>query len=120
MGSVLQSPPGLWPQGSATALSPPRPFYVSPRVLLSCKNTVIGFRAHSVWNNLILACYICKDLFPPSGAPSKALTVDLGDTLQPTLGEALVTVAACSFTCPRPPGIALLLPPTSPHLPGVA
>lgn len=120
MGSVPQSPPGLWPQGSATTLSPPPgPFCVSPRVLLSCKNTVIGFRAHSVRNNLILACYICKDLFP-SGAPSKALTVDLGDTLQPTSGEALVAVAACSFTCLRPPGAALLLPPTSLHLPGVA
>lgn len=88
----------------------PSPFCVSPRVLLSCKGAVIGFRAHSVQNDLILAHYICKDLFP-SGVPTKALTVDLGDTLQPTWGEALVAVASCSFTCPHPPRVSLSFQP---------
>lgn len=84
----------------------PSPFCVSPRVLLSCKDAIIGFRAHLVQNDLILARYICKDLFP-SGVLAEALTVDLGDTLQPTLGEALVAAAACSFTCRHPPRVAL-------------
>ena len=49
----------------------PIPFCVSPHVLLSYKGAVIGFRAHSVQNDLILALYIYKDLFP-SGVPAKA------------------------------------------------
>ena len=88
----------------------PIPFCVSPHVLLSYKGAVIGFRAHSVQNDLILALYIYKDLFP-SGVPAKALTVNLGDTLQPTWEEALVAVASCSFTCPRPPRVSLSFQP---------